>query len=225
MGDFREKQREEIGANWIAPPKRERKANYAVDAYFREALRQGAAEQKAHKAPRPPKQPIVQDFQFFPTRLFELLDQEIYHYRKTVSYKVPFNPDLGADAKKIQKEEQRKIDEAEELTEEEQAEKEELLKDGFRDWTKRDFTQFIRLNEKYGREDIDTISKEVEGKTPEEVIEYSKVFWDRCQELQDCDRIMARSRRARREFSAGRSSRRPWTPRLPDTRPPSTSSG
>ena len=37
----REKQREEIGQNWIAPPKRERKANYAVDAYFREALRQG----------------------------------------------------------------------------------------------------------------------------------------------------------------------------------------
>lgn len=30
----------------------------------------------------------------------------------------------------------------------------------------------------------------MEGKTPEEVIEYSKVFWDRCQELQDCDRIM-----------------------------------
>ena len=35
--------------NWIAPPKRERKANYAVDAYFREALRVGAAETKAHK--------------------------------------------------------------------------------------------------------------------------------------------------------------------------------
>ena len=86
--DFREKQREEIGQNWIAPPKRERKANYAVDAYFREALRQGQSEQKAHKAPRPPKQPLVQDFQFFPTRLFELLDQEIYHYRKTVGYKV-----------------------------------------------------------------------------------------------------------------------------------------
>ena len=190
--DFREKQREEIGAAWIAPPKRERKANYAVDAYFREALRQGAAEQKAHKAPRPPKQPIVQDFQFFPARLFELLDQEIYHYRKTVNYKVPLSTDnmAPADAKKLQKEEQKKIDDAEELTEEEQAEKEDLLADGFREWTKRDFNQFIRLNEKYGREDIVAISKEVEGKTPEEVVEYSKVFWERFSELQDCDRIM-----------------------------------
>uniref|UniRef100_A0A8C6GMP8 SWI/SNF related, matrix associated, actin dependent regulator of chromatin, subfamily a, member 1 n=1 Tax=Mus spicilegus TaxID=10103 RepID=A0A8C6GMP8_MUSSI len=36
--DYREKQK--LGTvEWIEPPKRERKANYAVDAYFREALR------------------------------------------------------------------------------------------------------------------------------------------------------------------------------------------
>lgn len=33
--------------SWIEPPKRERKANYAVDAYFREALR--VSEPKAPK--------------------------------------------------------------------------------------------------------------------------------------------------------------------------------
>ncbi len=186
--DFREKQRDDIGLNWIAPPKRERKANYAVDAYFKEALRTGASEPKAHKAPRPPKQPIVQDFQFFPPRLFELLDQEIYHYRQAVGYRVPLNPDLGNDAKKIQKEEQRKIDEAVELTEEEQEEKEELLGQGFTNWSKRDFNTFIRLHEKYGRDEIDAISKEIEGKTPEEVVEYSKVFWERSSELQDIER-------------------------------------
>merc|ERR1712241_402520 len=189
--DFRGKNRDEIGLNWIAPPKRERKANYAVDAYFREALRVGAAEPKAHKAPRPPKQPIVQDFQFFPPRLFELLDQEIYHYRKMVAYKVPLNTDLGSDAKKVQKEEQRRIDEADELTEEEQEEKEDLLLQGFTNWSKRDFNQFIRLHEKYGRSEIDSISKEIEGKSPEEVVEYSKVFWERNHELQDIDRVMA----------------------------------
>ena len=46
----------------------------------------------------------------------------------------------------MQKEEQSKIDEAEELTEEEQGEKEELLGDGFANWTKRDFNQFIRYS-------------------------------------------------------------------------------
>ena len=44
-----------------------------------------------------------------------------------VGYKVPLNTDLGSDAKKVQKEEQRRIDEAEELTEDEQEEKEDLL--------------------------------------------------------------------------------------------------
>ncbi len=46
------------------------------------------------------------------------------------------------------------------------------------------------MHEKYGRDEIDAISKEVEGKTPEEVKEYSAVFWERCQELQDIERIM-----------------------------------
>merc|ERR1712223_1275645 len=188
--DFREKQRDEIQMNWIAPPKRERKANYAVDAYFREALRVGQEITQKHKAPRPPKQPIVQDFQFLPGRLFELLEQEIYHYRKSVGYRVPMNPDLGSEAKNIQREEQIKVDDAEELTEEEQEEKNDLLTQGFTNWSKRDFNQFIRLHEKYGRNDINSISKEIEGKTPEEVIEYSKTFWERCQELQDIDRIM-----------------------------------
>ena len=61
------------------------------------------------------------------SRLFELLDQEIYHYRKMMGYNVPLNTDLGSDAKKAQKEEQRRVDEAEELSEEEQEEKEDLL--------------------------------------------------------------------------------------------------
>ncbi len=44
---------------------------------------------------------------------------------------------------------------------------------GFTNWNKRDFNQFIKANEKYGRDDIDNVAREVEGKTPEEVMEYS----------------------------------------------------
>jgi hypothetical protein len=43
-------------------------------------------------------------------------------------WQVPRDPDLGADAARVQKEEQRKIDESDVLNEEELAEKEELLK-------------------------------------------------------------------------------------------------
>jgi hypothetical protein len=40
---------------------------------------------------------------------------------------VPKNPELGSDASRIQKEEQRKIDDAQPLTEDEVVEKEKLL--------------------------------------------------------------------------------------------------
>lgn len=119
----------QVITNWIEPPKRERKANYAVDAYFREALR--VSEPKAPKvllarvlltviciwiinpravlmdvllfpqAPRPPKQPNVQDFQFFPPRLFELLEKEILYYRKTIGYKVCLYFELHVGVHKI----------------------------------------------------------------------------------------------------------------------------
>ena len=73
------------------------------------------------------------------------------------------------EGKKFQKEEQSKIDNASPLTEEEIAEKENLLAQGFTSWNKRDFNQFIKACEKYGRDDMNSISKDVEGKTPTEV--------------------------------------------------------
>lgn len=39
---------------------------------------------------------------------------------------------------------------AEPLTEEEQAEKDALIQQGFEDWSRRDFQQFIRALETYG---------------------------------------------------------------------------
>ena len=100
--DWRKKQQnpENLGIKWIEPPKRERKANYHVDSYFKEALR--SSEPKAPKAPRPPKQPYVQDFQFFPPRLFELLDKEIYAFRKSISYKAVRDTELPPDQAKQQ---------------------------------------------------------------------------------------------------------------------------
>lgn len=89
--DYRDiqKQQNPVGY-WIEPPKRERKANYQVDLYFREAMKQGTADSnKSQKAPRP-KLPLIYDFQFYPKRLFELFDKEIYAYRKHVGWVVSF---------------------------------------------------------------------------------------------------------------------------------------
>merc|ERR1712096_583283 len=113
-----------------------------------------------------------------------LLDKEILHFRQTIKYQVP-NQEEGWEEKQL------KIDEAKPLSEEEVQEKEQLLAEGFTNWNKRDFNQFVKANEKFGRDEIDLISKEIEGKTPEEVVEYSMVFWERCRELQDIERIMS----------------------------------
>lgn len=102
--NYREMQKTNGIGYWIEPPKRERKANYQVrifampddtiflpfqvDAYFREAMRGGHAEPKAPKAPRPAKLPHIHDFQFYPKRLQELIDKEVYLHRKTIGYKV-----------------------------------------------------------------------------------------------------------------------------------------
>uniref|UniRef100_A0A0N5AGX8 SWI/SNF related, matrix associated, actin dependent regulator of chromatin, subfamily a, member 5 n=1 Tax=Syphacia muris TaxID=451379 RepID=A0A0N5AGX8_9BILA len=191
--DYREKQKLPGIGYWIEPPKRERKANYQVDAYFREAMRGGHAEPKAPKAPKPPKLPNVQDFQFYPKRLLDLLEKEVYLHRKTIGYKVAQKqPDLPAkEAEKKQKEEQKKIDSAVPLTEEEQTEKAELLTQGLSNWTRREFQQFVKANEKYGRNDLENIAKEIDTKTLAEVEEYAKLFWERFEDLTDHERILA----------------------------------
>ncbi|KRZ80198.1 putative global transcription activator SNF2L1, partial [Trichinella papuae] len=192
--DYRGKQRKALGY-WIEPPKRERKANYQIDAYFRDALRPHV-EPKAPKAPRPPKQPQIQDFHFYPPRLLHLCEREVYYYRKTIGYKVPLMQDLPPEeALKRQEDEQRKIDEAVPLTEEELAEKEQLLHCGFSNWSRREFNQFIKANEKYGRNDVENIAQEVDGKSPDEVREFYKVFWARCCELADIDRVLGQIER------------------------------
>ena len=87
---------------------------------------------KSQKAPRPKTVPNVFDFQFYPKRLFELFDKDIYNYRKEISYLAPKPDDLsGKEAEKAQREEQEKIDSAEPLTQDEIIEREELMQQVF----------------------------------------------------------------------------------------------
>jgi len=50
--------------------------------------------------------------------------------------------------------------------------------------------------QKYGRSDIDLISKAVEGKTEEQVRAYYKTFWERHQELPDWERVLKKLEKA-----------------------------
>ncbi|KAJ2005841.1 chromatin remodeling complex Adenosinetriphosphatase [Coemansia thaxteri] len=211
--DYARKRRAaDIAQLWIQPAKRERKVNYAVDDYYREALRQNAKANNAQRAPRPPKQMHIQDFQFYPPRLHALLDKELLSYRRQIGYKVPKSEaaeDGGSESSgEVQSEEARqaeqaRIDSAEPLTEEETAEKESLSQLGFGSWNRRDFYSFMRALENHGRGNMSLVKHDVEGKTPEEVEAYAKVFLKRYKELPEADRLTAQmtkgeQKRARR---------------------------
>jgi SWI/SNF-related matrix-associated actin-dependent regulator of chromatin subfamily A member 5 len=62
------------------------------------------------------------------------------------------------------------------LSDEKQEEKETLLKEGFVDWSRHDYCQFVKASAKYGRIAIDKIALEV--RKPEIVIvKFSEAFW------------------------------------------------
>lgn len=52
-----------------------------------------------------------------------------------------------------------------------------LIAVGFAIWSKKEFFTFIRLNEQFGRKDLDNITINLPNKTIEEVKKYSEAFW------------------------------------------------
>lgn len=186
--------KKEIGMNWINPAKRERKEqSYSMDKYFRTAMYPNPKADAKPKAPRAPKQVSVHDYQFYPPRLRDLQDRETAAYRKEIGYKVPL---ADGDEETLSEREaeraldQQEIDNATPLTDEEKEEKEELSTQGFGEWNKRDFQQFVNGCAKSGRNDFDGISQEVDSKTPAEIKVYAKVFWQRYTEIADYNKFI-----------------------------------
>ncbi len=87
----------------------------------------------------------MQDYRFFPQpeRLKELIEKEI-----NAKYSAYFS---GIE----------KVN----FTEEDQIEKDLLMRSGFRDWDRRDFQKFIQALEIFPREDIEAIAKHVGNKS------------------------------------------------------------
>ncbi|KAG6140645.1 hypothetical protein E4U12_006084 [Claviceps purpurea] len=181
--------KKDVGINWINPAKRERKEqSYSMDKYFRQAMFPNPKGDAKPKAPRAPKQIPVQDYQFYPPRLRDLQDRETAFYRKEIGYKIPL-PDGDAETLSEREAEraldQQEIDNATPLTEEEKAEKEKLSTQGFGNWSRRDFQQFVNGSGKYGRHDYNGIAHEIDSKTASEIKAYAKVFWQRYTEVAD----------------------------------------
>ena len=189
-GENFQPRKKDIGINWINPAKRERKEiGYSMDKYYRQALMTGGrtADTKP-RIPRAPKQIHIHDYQFFPPRLAELQDKETAYYRKENNIKAPLPEGTEEDleARVAEQElDQKEIDNAEPLTEQEQEEKAALIEKGFPEWNRRDFQQFLNGSARYGRDNYEGISEEVDGKNTQEIAAYAKVFWKKYKSIEN----------------------------------------
>ncbi|KNC53652.1 chromatin-remodelling complex ATPase ISWI2 [Thecamonas trahens ATCC 50062] len=164
--------------------RRRERTSYNINEYYRETMRSSeATTEKKKKAPRPPKQPFVAEYQFYPDELHELLARELWAWRfentpKYVDEVIANDEELKTDEDRAaRREELREI--AVPLTEEEMARRDELLTKGFDNWSRVDFARFYHGCESYGRESYADIARVIETKTEDEVREYAKVFFER----------------------------------------------
>jgi len=76
------------------------------------------------------------------------------------------------------------------LTKAEFKEMSSILKKGFPDWTKKEYDIFVNDADLYGKKSIDIIAKDITTKSKEDIIKYSKVFWEIIEELPEGQRIL-----------------------------------
>ncbi|KAF5389355.1 hypothetical protein D9757_004385 [Collybiopsis confluens] len=193
--------RKGLNLNLLSLSKRERKSNYSVDNYFKDTLRAGPNKvEKGPKLPKAPKQVTIQDFQFFPPELAALQERELAVHKRLngipATVRDPTAEDTAetlAELEEERKSEQEAIDTAEPLTEEEIALKDAYLEQGFPNWNRRDFQQFVKGLEAYGWDQpADVYAADIQEKTAEEVEKYYKTFKRKWKTLSEYPRIEAR---------------------------------
>ncbi|KAK1350994.1 SWI/SNF2-like chromatin-remodeling complex ATPase [Hamiltosporidium tvaerminnensis] len=108
------------------------------------------------------------EYQFFPKKIYDLQEKEIKSYDQD---------EPG-------------------LTDEELTLKEQLYSEGFPDWTKKDYYNFIKAMEISGKDNLEGITQHFFFKDPETVKRYYKVFWERIKELSDYEKILQQLNKA-----------------------------
>lgn len=161
--------------------------------FFRPQRGAGAeGEPEKPRAPRGPRQMHLQDFQFWPQRLYDLQAKELVFHRKSTGYNPRTDKDKDKEATELDIQlENWELEHAEPLTEEELAEKKELSKRGFSNWNRREFVHLVGLLATYGRDALeDVIANFGPGKTDLEIRTYIEVFWRRYKEIDLYERYM-----------------------------------
>jgi len=205
--------------NFINLPQRQRKRNYDVNVYFRDAMSSGAPTggMKAHAADAASKKrkkaPAFHDFQLFNReRLNEIAAKE----REVASQKEnqikligelrakanqSSEPTRGELLSRSLKLEEKLGDFV--LSEAEKNERYKLRQEGFPDWNKKDFKAFCTAAERHGRYDFKSIANDVRndtGKDPNEIIRYFAAFWTNYRRLQDWRKILEKIQKGEKKI-------------------------
>lgn len=89
-----------------------------------------------------------------------------------------------------------------EFTEDDQTLKDNLLKEGFTAWNKRDFFLFIRMCELFGRTNFDLYTDLIlAGKSFEEIKTYAKAFWTNYQKIDNYKKYIERIEKGEAEIN------------------------
>lgn len=154
----------------VAKRERDRPASYDVNAYYRSQLYPSSKPYKPRtKVKFRPTTCLDHQFYSDPVRLNEL--EELEYLRKEELEESLTNAE-SAEGKKTE------LELPDPLSASERDELNRLRGSGFSSWSKRDFLSFLHASELFGRNDLNSISQNIPGKTEAEVRAYSKVFWD-----------------------------------------------
>jgi SWI/SNF-related matrix-associated actin-dependent regulator of chromatin subfamily A member 5 len=208
--NYRDSDKRDTG-NFINLPQRERKRNYDVNEYFRDAMSANAGAAKAaivDPSKKKRKGPVVHDFQLFDKeRLDEIADLErtleikkaesmrkIQDLRSkakdSISVAGLTSSEMLALANKME-EQLREF----RLSDEDAAEKKRLQEEGFPDWSRKDYKCFTSSLERNGRYNLPAIIKDMAdecGKDETDVKKYYMQFWLHYTRIADHEKVIER---------------------------------
>lgn len=159
---------------FIDPGKRERKI---VSSYAENVQSKGGGPEldadgkKIQKIPRHLRLPRMEEWQFFNrSRLEELHAIELKIFEGMIENNTVPAPNSGTLSKLVL------------LDPQLHSEKEKLLADGFREWSKQTFNAFIKASARHGRANYDKIASDMQLDL-REVERYGSIFWKRGEEF------------------------------------------